>query len=1151
MLQVYHNGLASNSLLAASIHPSFSLFTNNPSNTIDKQRHEENKRGHGKNQKANRRMDEAATWEDLPAHEHQFVWDEAEGKFWRDFNAKQEAQHSEAEKKYQLALTEAKVELGTLDGKRNELNKVRERLALELSQVDKELAQVVTECDGKTERILAIERDYRHDEQDWLQQREKVTETMIRWFQEKREAAAQARAATATTGDDRAADKAADAKVPSKDPSKGREPTDSDATEVMDGVEYWSELPHPTLPAIVTRQVAAKTPIAPIVPSSASFKGILQEPLEALVDLVDADGRVIGPINKTEPWNQWVKAILGLPIKRPVKIRRGRKFTTDHLAGIYEHTEAKGVKWLSCMIQAIGEIQEQRCISCDKNQGAFDDCIIIGGPLFQKCGNCEWNRQGCHGAALRKDRGSGESPPSREERDEEESSEGVVRQEEEAPGVVVNGDGATREVTNGTSEGSPRDPTDTREAPPQDTKREILLFTETNRDMTRETSRETARDTERREAAPERDDREGQHKAELQLQVRKQQAAQEALAAAAGFAQHAILSSSSSSEPASSRSYYHDETKATTAIPERRGLPTSRPAIYHADQPLSTPKERQEPPRAYTFSTGFTPANIPSRPSSQDLNTPTPRSTEPSPQPSDGTDQPDLPKITRETLVLKHNGREYIYPEIIEGVPLEKIDPSHPYWDPKWPDIRSLIEPPLNQWREKHQQAMQSKDKGVDKASTRFQLGRQVNRGLKILEFLDEGEISPYQLLSKKYTTSGKGSITSYDTLFRLCETLSELAKYGLDIHPLEWMRQRLHELWLEQGAAFNVSRIIHNFYNDPKLALLRAKSGFKNIGRPSGVKASRRSGGSGQQGGGGGGAAANDATTPLSQQQQQPKKRKSTYSLSGTPADHDRSSTDLTSDGGGNESTILAPESPTPGTAARSTSGGPVSKRARTLSPSIRPYRTLVDDPADFTDTDLWSGAPVTQNDFRIDQIKTRLYTSSPRVTQYLHWLREQRCLEHQILKEGHPVRWGVLREPINFHVRLDDLVDVVWNRRVLKAHLIMSERSTQVSLRDGRPRGDVMVSFRRERTLKRLIRVLEGMGVRTVEGSQYVFYSFTPFSCFERGRVLILLRIYREQLEHRWAVMQSEQLSERDEELSGEELRRPASSSKLPVAY
>ncbi|KAK2922945.1 hypothetical protein FoTM2_017187 [Fusarium oxysporum f. sp. vasinfectum] len=120
---------------------------------------------------------------------------------------------------------------------------------------------------------------------------------------------------------------------------------------------------------------------------------------KSLVDIVDADGNVIGPVEQIVPCNQWVGGIQQLEIRRPVKIRRGRRFNTTHLAGIYERTEAEGVKWLSCMIQATGAIQAKRCLSCDKNQGVFDDCIIVGGDLFQKCGNCEWNRQGCHGSS--------------------------------------------------------------------------------------------------------------------------------------------------------------------------------------------------------------------------------------------------------------------------------------------------------------------------------------------------------------------------------------------------------------------------------------------------------------------------------------------------------------------------------------------------------------------------------------------------------------------------------------------------------------------------------------------------------------------------------------------------------------------------------
>ncbi|KAJ2982587.1 hypothetical protein NQ176_g1282 [Zarea fungicola] len=190
-----------------------------------------------------------------------------------------------------------------------------------------------------------------------------------------------------------------------------------------------------------------------------------------------------------------------------------------------------------------------------------------------------------------------------------------------------------------------------------------------------------------------------------------------------------------------------------------------------------------------------------------------------------------------------HNGSVYTYPKCIEGVPLAKIHPGHPYWDPKWPDLRSLVEPVLRSWEEKHNHAIELQRQGKKVGSVKYQYGRQVNRGKTILEFLMHGVISPYQLLSKRFMSVGKGSITSYDTLFRLCDTVNELAKYKLDVEPVEWLRQRLHELVETQGEGFNFPKTIHDFYNDPKLAALRFKSGFKSIGRPSGIKMPRRDG--------------------------------------------------------------------------------------------------------------------------------------------------------------------------------------------------------------------------------------------------------------------------------------------------------------------
>ncbi|KAL7815558.1 hypothetical protein V8C26DRAFT_126358 [Trichoderma gracile] len=971
-------------------------------------------------------MDEATMLRHLPADEREAAVSQAECKFWPAFLAKKEAEHADFARGYETALTKAKVELGTLDGQREELTKIRGQLALQLHQVDTELSHVVSDYSRIANEKLSLEQEYRQAEQQWLQHRESQINTMVRWFHNKRTGKATDQDQTgkvtdqdqlakmiaqdqlakiiaqdqmakvtaqdqAGAGDDGAADKDV-----SGVPNTAREANRSASTETM-GAGYWNDLPlrvSPSEPAVIARQVAAKTPIAPL-PSTA-LRSVPKNPV-FLANLVDADNQVIGPIYKTEPWNQWVKAILNMPIKRDVKIRRGRKFTPDHLTAIYDHAEAKGVKWLSCMIQAIGEIQGKRCLSCNKNQGAFDDCIIIGTPLFQKCGNCEWNRQGCHGAAL--------------VAEEEGSSAGPAQEKQ-----------ASKEVSN---DGRANGTLGARIAPSQ-----------ANGEISADTSREPPQQTD----------------------------------------------------------------PARPVVQERRGLPTSRPPVHQTEQ-LSASRDRREP-KAHPTTTRFTPANVPpSRRPSQDFESPTPHSVSSSPGPLENI--LPLPKITKDVLVLKHKDGVYTEPEIVAGVPLEKIDPSHPYWDPDWPTIEQIIEPVLAQLEEEYNVALGKRHSKEDKATKRFQLGRQVNRGKEIIKYLEEGEICPYQLLSKKYTSYGKGSITSYDTLFRMCHALRELkhfkAKGRIDVEPLEWMRHRLHELWEEQGSEFKPAEAIRGFYHDPKMAQLREESGMKNIGRPRGSKAHRRSG-----------------TTPADVYPAAKRKRPSVPSPPRNGEEHDRSSMEFMSEGG-NNSMVLDPRTPVP--------GAPITKHARSLSPSIRPYRVTVDDTTEFTDKDVSNDTPLTQKDFRIDQIKTRLYTSSAGLTQYLHWIKEDRCLEHQTLQGENPVTWRALSEPVNFDVRLDDLVEILWNRRELKAHFAMSPRSTQVSPHIG-PRGDVMVSFKRERTLKRLIKVLGTTGVRTIEGSP-------------------------EELQRRWAAMQSEMLSEETYELSNRESRRPAALAVPPVDF
>lgn len=265
--------------------------------------------------------------------------------------------------------------------------------------------------------------------------------------------------------------------------------------------------------------------------------------------------------------------------------------------------------------------------------------------------------------------------------------------------------------------------------------------------------------------------------------------------------------------------------------PPRRSLP---------DGKLSAPA-RETPFRRFAKS-----------PSGSDAGTPRADESEVGTGQGDAED-PGLPEITRSILALQHNGEVYTAPELMVGVPVRKIDENDPYWDPKWTPLVPKIEESLAVWEGKYEAHALAAAKQVEgersKKHAQFLANRQVNRGRAILEFLGArgsperfGEINPYQLVAKQFINA---AYINYDTIHRLVATLAELKKFSLDVSPLEWVRQRLHEIQSENPLGFQLSKVVGELYHDPKLQLLRSKNGFGNIGRPSGTggKKSRGSG--------------------------------------------------------------------------------------------------------------------------------------------------------------------------------------------------------------------------------------------------------------------------------------------------------------------
>lgn len=673
----------------------------------------------------------------------------------------------------------------------------------------------------------------------------------------------------------------------------------------------------------------------PVTPVDQHFKG---------VEVYDGSGQLVGTVRHINLKNKWVDHVKSLPIKRPVEIRPGRKFTAENLETIYEPSDAKGAKWLSCYIQATGEVQGQPCHTCTKPVGVFSQCVILGVEGFPRCGNCEWNRQGCNGASL--------LPRSRQSMGEESPS----KVKPKPPPVSTGG------------------------------------FTPVNNSASGHKARSPIEEAKAAKATP-------------------------------------------------------SQTKAG-----RKSLPTG-----------STQKSKAHPetPLATTPTTG---------------------------SPAESRDIPDdLEEIDKSVIEFEDDGHVFTKPDFMAGVPLEKISPAHPYWDPSWTDLDPAMSTTLKKWEEKLEHHIQV----GSAAASKFLANRQVNRGKAILEFLQEGELHPYQIVGKKYINK---ALSSYDTVFRLVQVLGELRKFQIDITPSQWLRHRLYEIWKEQGDDFNLGKTVHNLYHDPKVSAIRAKSGFGNIGRPSGY----RMGQDEQPKRGPRSAKRKEPhTTPKSTPQRQ-------KSVSEPKFEEPEETEPL------EEQPVVASSSSNPIARPRSSHrksrgvsaeqqiqqhiqkeevkvahGSPRDAKKQRVRTDVEAEDLMYEG---YTSSDSFSKDHVMPVDWRVHQVKHAKISTNTCVTQYWHFVdpadggEDHYVFEHQVLKDVLPnrVAWGVYKEPYDFHLRLNEITEATFARDC--DHVIIGTKPIPGVVH----RGDLMVAFKRARTRKRFLAFLRKKGIKLVRTSK-----------------------------------------------------------------
>ncbi|GAB1321068.1 hypothetical protein MFIFM68171_11278 [Madurella fahalii] len=438
---------------------------------------------------------------------------------------------------------------------------------------------------------------------------------------------------------------------------------------------------------------------------------------------------------------------------------------------------------------------------------------------------------------------------------------------------------------------------------------------------------------------------------------------------------------------------------------------------------------------------------------------------------------PRLPEITKAVLCLRDDGMVFTDPPMMRGVPLAKIGPDHPYWESDWVPTEEIVEPILQKYQEKYEKLEEDGSKPRDKHLAH----RDAKRGRTILKFLREGDLHPYQLVGKEVLNP---KITTYEALYRMAQLLMEdLPKFNLDITPSEWLRHRIHEVYLEKGNKFNLSHWLEKAYSDPKVEQGREMNGLPNIGRP---PAHRKSKGGG--GGGGGGESARRKTAPRALKRKEPhatpestpQRVYNTASSSKPPSAAAATPASATAQHKAKGKAKMEPP------AARSVGSTP-NKKQRVALGADAPVEGRAPSAGDlaydgYTSTDSISQDRLMRIDWRVHQVKTRDIASNSRVTQYWHWLGDEGegMFEHQVLRSVRPPKWSVFKDPYDFHLRIAEIERVLFapgNGRVVIEHKKGPDGE------DVNVRGDVMAQFKRERTKRRFLSFLKQHGVKLAE--------------------------------------------------------------------
>ena len=120
-----------------------------------------------------------------------------------------------------------------------------------------------------------------------------------------------------------------------------------------------------------------------------------------------------------------------------------------------------------------------------------------------------------------------------------------------------------------------------------------------------------------------------------------------------------------------------------------------------------------------------------------------------------------------------------------------------------------------------------------------------------------------------------------------------------------------------------------------------------------------------------------------------------------------------------------------------------------------------------------------MTDGDFRVRQIQSLEHASSTVGTQYWSYTPVERQFEHRVLKALDPPSWGPL-DGLNFSLRISEVAELKYDLASLRVFISIAPNHDSTASPNSQ-RNDLMVEFKRCRSMKRFLALSRKMGVQT----------------------------------------------------------------------